>query len=55
LNISNLCGQKFETVLLERGEDIVTISSILGHSKRMTRLLYSHTDRERKKRAVDLL
>jgi len=45
----------FATTLLERGVDIVTISSILGHSKMMTSLLYSHTDREKKKKAVDLL
>lgn len=51
----HLCRHYFATTLLERGVDIVTISSILGHSKMMTSLLYSHTDREKKKRAVDLL
>ncbi|MBE3046837.1 hypothetical protein IMZ48_30775 [Candidatus Bathyarchaeota archaeon] len=35
--------------------DIVTISSILGHSKMMTSLLYSHTDREKKIKAVSLI
>lgn len=42
----------FATSLLERGVDIVTISAILGHSKMMTSLLYSHTDKEKKKAAV---
>ena len=51
----HLCRHYFATTLLERGVDIVTISSILGHSKMMTSLLYSHTDKEKKKRAVDLL
>ena len=50
-----LCRHYFATTLLERGVDIVTISSILGHSKMMTSLLYSHTDREKKKAAVEQL
>lgn len=45
----------FTTMLLEKGADLVTIGSILGHSKITMSLLYSHTDREKKKRAVDLL
>lgn len=49
----HLCRHYFATTLLERGVDIVTISSILGHSKMMTSLLYSHTDREKKKVAVE--
>jgi len=51
----HLCRHYFATTLLERGVDIVTISSILGHSKMMTSLLYSHTDKEKKKAAVDRL
>jgi len=51
----HLCRHYFATTLLERGVDIVTISSILGHSKMMTSLLYSHTDREKKKAAVEKL
>jgi integrase len=31
------------------------ISEILGHSKIMTSLIYSHTDQERKRKAVKLL
>lgn len=49
----HLCRHYFATTLLERGVDIVTISSILGHSKMMTSLLYSHTDKEKKKAAVE--
>jgi integrase len=51
----HLCRHYFATTLLERGVDIVTISSILGHSKMMTSLLYSHTDKEKKAKAVELL
>jgi len=45
----------FTTSLLESGVDIVTIAEILGHSKAYTSLIYSHTDRERKHRAVQAL
>ncbi|TFH54250.1 MAG: hypothetical protein E4G89_00475 [Methanothrix sp.] len=45
-----LCWHYFATTLLERGVDIVTISSILGHSKMMTSLLYSHTDKGKRRR-----
>ncbi|MCG7851732.1 MAG: hypothetical protein MIO92_04345 [Methanosarcinaceae archaeon] len=55
MNILHLCRHCFATTLLERGVDIVTISSILGHSKMMPGLLYSHTDREKKKPAVEFL
>lgn len=51
----HLCRHYFATTLLERGVDIVTISSILGHSKTMTSLLYSHTDKARKAKAVEHL
>jgi len=45
----------FATKLVERGVDFITISDILGHSKMTTSLIYSHTDKDKKKRAVDLL
>jgi integrase len=45
----------FTTALLEKGVDFVTIGSLLGHSKVTTSLIYSHTDRERKRKALDLL
>lgn len=45
----------FTTSLLEKGVDFVTIGAILGHSKITTSLIYSHTDRKRQKRAVELL
>lgn len=51
----HLLRHTFTTMLLEKGIDLVTIGSLLGHSKMTTSLIYSHTDREKKKRAVDLL
>lgn len=45
----------FTTRLIEKGIDFVTVGELLGHSKISTSLIYSHTDRERKKKAVDLL
>lgn len=45
----------FATKLLEKGVDLVTIASILGHSKFTTSLIYSHTDKNKMKRAVNLL
>jgi integrase len=45
----------FTTSLLEKGVDFVTIGSILGHSKITTSLIYSHTDREKQRKAVRLL
>jgi len=51
----HLLRHYFTTSLLEKGVDFVTIGSLLGHSKITTSLIYSHTDKERKKRAVDLL
>jgi integrase len=43
----------FTTTLLEKGVDLVTIGSLLGHSKTTTSLIYSHTDREKKRAAVE--
>jgi len=45
----------FATSLLEKGVDIVTAASLLGHSKTATSLIYAHTNGEKKRRAVDLL
>ena len=45
----------FTTMLLGKGVDLATVGAILGHSKITMSLIYSHTDKERKKRAVDLL
>jgi integrase len=45
----------FTTALLEKGVDFVTIGAILGHGRTATSLIYSHTDRTKLKRAVDLL
>jgi len=51
----HLLRHYFTTKLVEKGVDFVTISGLLGHSKTMTSLLYSHTNGEKKKRAVDTL
>jgi len=40
---------------MRRAVDFITVAEILGHSKMTTSLIYSHTDKEKKKRAVDLL
>ena len=45
----------FASRLIEKGVDIITVSSLLGHSKVFTSLIYTHTDEKRKKEAVDLL
>jgi site-specific recombinase XerD len=45
----------FTTKLIENKVDFVTIASLLGHSKIMTSLLYSHTNGEKKKKAVDTI
>jgi len=51
----HLLRHYFGSTLLARGVDIVTIGSLLGHSRAMTTLIYSHTDEGRKKKAVDIL
>jgi len=51
----HLLRHYFTTKLIEKGVDFVTISGLLGHSKTMTSLLYSHTNGEKKKKAVDIL
>lgn len=51
----HLLRHYFTTSLVEKGVDFITVSALLGHSKTMTSLIYSHTDQERKKKAVDLL
>lgn len=45
----------FTTKLVENSIDLVTISEILGHSSRMTSLIYAHTNKEKMKRAVERL
>ena len=45
----------FTTSLVEKGVDFVTIGAILGHSSISMSLIYSHTDEEKMRRAVDLL
>jgi len=45
----------FTTKLIENSVDFITIGSLLGHSSRMTTLIYGHTDKDKMKKAVDLL
>ena len=45
----------FKSSRVEKGVDFITTSKILEHSKTMVSLGYTHTSKERKKRAVDLL
>ena len=45
----------FSTQLIGKGIDFVTLGSLLGHSKIMTSLIYSHTDESRKRQAVESL
>jgi integrase len=51
----HLLRHRFTSTLLEHGIDLVTVSELLGHSKTMTSLIYSHTDPARKQHAVDTL
>jgi len=51
----HLCRHAFCTSLVERGVDFVTIGAILGHSAISMSLIYSHTDKNKMKKAVDLL
>jgi len=51
----HLLRHRLASDLLERGVDVVTIAAILGHARPSTTLIYSHTSRERKRAAVDLL
>ena len=51
----HLFRHAFATRLLAAGVDIVTISEILGHGRMMVSLLYSHSDPDRKRKAVDTL
>ena len=51
----HLLRHYFTTTLVEKGVDFITISAILGHSKLTTSLIYSHTDKEKMKRAVHML
>lgn len=49
----HLLRHYFATTLVEKGVDFITISAILGHSKLTTSLIYSHTDKEKMRRAVE--
>jgi integrase len=51
----HLLRHYFATSLIEKGIDLITVSAILGHSKLTTSLIYSHTDKNRMKNAVQLL
>ena len=51
----HLLRHAFTTSLVERGIDFVTIGAILGHSTVTMSLIYAHTDKEKMKKAVDLL
>ena len=48
----HLLRHYFATKLMENGVDIITISELLGHSKIMISLMYSHTNVNRKRSAV---
>jgi len=51
----HLLRHYFTTRLIEKGIDFVTVGELLGHSKISTSLIYSHTDKERKRKAISLL
>jgi len=51
----HLLRHLFATKLIEKGIDFITISELLGHSKISTSLIYSHTNKDRKERAVKAL
>jgi integrase len=51
----HLLRHYFATSLVEKGIDLITIAAILGHSKLTTSLIYSHTDKEKIRKAIDSL
>lgn len=51
----HLLRHAFTTSLVERGVDFITIQELLGHSRLTMSLIYSHTDQEKKKKAVGKL
>lgn len=51
----HLCRHYFATRLLAAGVDIQTVADLLGHSRIMTSLLYSHSSPERMRAAVSVL
>lgn len=51
----HLLRHAFSSMLMEKGVDIVTLGAILGHSKTSISLIYTHTDEERKRKAVEIL
>ncbi|MFW6132088.1 MAG: tyrosine-type recombinase/integrase [Candidatus Aminicenantaceae bacterium] len=51
----HLLRHYFATSLIEKGIDIVTIGSLLGHSKTTVSLMYSHMDQAKKRKAVEII
>jgi len=51
----HLLRHHFCSKLLAAGVDVVTISQLAGHSAYMTTLLYSHSNPQLQRRAVELL
>ena len=51
----HLLRHSFTSMLVEKGVDFITIQELLGHSNLTMSLIYSHTDEERKKKAVNLV
>lgn len=51
----HLLRHSFTTRLVEQGVDFVTIGAILGHSTVSMSLIYSHTDKDKMKKAVEKL
>lgn len=48
----HLLRHYFGSTLLAQGVDIVTVGSLLGHSRITTSLIYAHTDERRRREAV---
>jgi integrase len=48
----HLLRHYFGSTLLAQGVDIVTVGSLLGHSRITTSLIYAHTDEKRRREAV---
>lgn len=56
IRITNISTESlFVDAVIGYGRDILTTGSLLGHSDITTSLIYSHADREKQRRAVELL
>jgi hypothetical protein len=56
IRITNIGTESlFVDAVIGYGRDILTTGSLLGHSDITTSLIYSHADREKQRRAVELL